>query len=212
MDAVNAAAAIGCKRFVGAGTLAEYDVNAYSPIDGSTPNTVSDYGVAKIAAHYMSKAECNHLGLEHLWAYLSNTYGVGNYTSNFINFASKTMLSGKPANFTLGEQTYDFVYITDIAYGLFCIGEKGVANRAYYIGSTKPQKLKEFICLIRDSIDPSIELHLGAVPFNGVSQPSETFDCTKLVQDTGYCPGISFEQGIRITVAWIREQMKDGKL
>lgn len=212
LDAVRAAHKLGCTRFVGAGTLAEYDVNAYTPLDGSTPNAVSCYGVAKIAAHYMSKAECCSLGIDHLWAYLSNTYGIGNYTSNFVNFASKTMITGQPANFTAGEQPYDFVYVSDIAQGLYCIGEKGIKNKAYYIGSTKSTKLKEFITRIRDEIDPSIQLNLGAVPFNGVAQPESTFDCNSLVNDTGYMPRVSFEDGIKTTVKWIREQIKEGKL
>ncbi len=212
MAAVNAAGQIGCKRFVGAGTLAEHDVNAYTPLNGSTPNAVSCYGVAKIAAHYMSKAECVKLGIEHIWAYLSNTYGIGNYTSNFINFASKVMITGKPADFTAGEQMYDFVYIDDIAQGLLCAGRNGKRNCAYYIGSTKPAKLKEFIRAIRDEIDPSIQLNLGAVPFNGVAQPESIFDCSRLVEDTGYCPRISFQEGIKFTVRWLKQQIAEGKL
>lgn len=212
LDAVNVAKELGCRRFVGAGTLAEMDVNAYSPMNGSTPNAVSCYGAAKIAAHLMSKAQCNAMGVDHLWAYLSNTYGIGNYTSNFVNFASKTMITGSPANFTSGEQPYDFVYVSDIAQGLYCIGNKGKTNYAYYIGSTRPAKLKEFIKAIRDEIDPAITLHLGAVPFNGVQQPAEVFDCTSLVEDTGYQPRVSFKDGIKTTVAWLRQQIEEGKL
>ena len=212
LDAVNVAHKLGCKRFVGAGTLAEYDVNAYTPLNGSTPNAVSCYGVAKIASHYMSKAECNRLGIEHLWAYLSNTYGIGNYTSNFINFASKVMITGQEPKFTAGEQPYDFVYVSDIAQGLYCIGNRGKANYSYYIGSTKPAKLKEFIFSLRDAIDPSIQLHLGAIPFNGVAQPESTFDCSQLVEDTGYHPRVSFKDGIKKTVEWIRIQIEEGKL
>lgn len=212
VDAVDVAGKIGCKRFVGAGTLAEYDVNAYHPVDGSTPNAVSCYGIAKIAAHYMSKAECNRLKIDHLWAFLSNTYGIGNYTSNFINFASKTMITGKPADFTPGEQPYDFVYVSDIAQGIACIGEKGKANCSYYIGSTKPTKLKEFIIKLRDEIDPSIQLNLGAVPFNGTPQPAKTFDCSKLVADTGYSPRVPFEEGIKRTVPWIRKQIEEKRI
>lgn len=212
LDAVRAAGAMGCRRFVGAGTLAEFDVDAYAPMNGSTPNPVSIYGAAKIAAHYMSKADCGAQGVEHVWAYISNTYGIGNYTSNFVNFAAKMMITGKPANFTTGEQFYDFVYINDAAQGLYCVGERGKMNYAYYIGSTKPAKLKNFIRIIRDEIDPSIRLHLGAVSFDGVTQPESTFDCSSLVQDTGYQPRVVFRDGIRITVAWLRKQIKAGRL
>lgn len=212
LDAVNAAKAIGCSRFVGIGTLAEFDVNAYTPLEGSTPNAVSCYGAAKIAAHYMSKAECNRLGIDHVWARLTNVYGIGNYTSNFVNFAAKLMLTGQPANFTAGEQLYDFACIEDIAQGLYCVGEYGKKNVPYYIGSTKPAKLKEFIKIIRDEIDPSIPLNLGAVAFNGVAHPESVFDCSRLVEDTGYRPRVQFRDGIKKTMPWIREQIEVGRL
>lgn len=212
LDAVNAAKGIGCRKFVGVGTLAELDVNAYIPLEGAAPNAVSCYGTAKLAAHYMSKAECNRVGIDHVWARLTNVYGVGNFTSNFVNFASKLMLTGQSANFTTGEQMYDFAYIDDIAQGLYCLGESGKNNIAYYVGSTKPAKLKEFIQIIRDEIDPSIPLHLGAVPFYGVAHPKSVFNCGRLIEDTGYRPKVQFRDGIRRTVPWIKEQIMEGKI
>lgn len=212
LDAVDVAAKLGCRKFVGAGTLAELDVNAYIPMDGSTPNPVSCYGVAKITAHYMSKVKCNHLGIDHCWAYLSNTYGIGNYTSNFVNFAAKLMIEGRPADFTLGKQPYDFVHISDTVQGLCCIGAAGKKNHAYYIGSGVVTQLKEYIKQIRDAVDPSIQLNLGAIPFNGTAQPESVFDCSKLMEDTGYAPHVSFQDGIAETVTWIRKQIQEGKL
>lgn len=212
LDAVRAAAAVGCKKFIGAGTLAELDVNAYTPVDGSTPNAVSIYGAAKIAAHYMSKADCGQLEMEHVWARLSNTYGVGNYTSNFVNFAVKAMITGQPANFTAGEQLYDFVHIDDTARGLYCLGERGKGNYAYYIGSNRVAKLKEFIRVIRDEVDPSIPLNLGAIPFHGAAHEASAFDCSLLMRDTGYLPQVSFPEGIKKTIQWLRQQIEEGRL
>jgi UDP-glucose 4-epimerase len=209
LDLVNALAKMNIKRFVGAGTLAEKDVLNYIPTDGATPNAVSIYGIAKITMHFMTKAECSKLGIEHIWCYLSNTYGVGNTTGNFVNFASKLMLAGGRAAFTKGEQTYDFVYITDTARAIYAAADRGKKNRAYYLGSTKQRKLKEFVKIIRDTIDPSIELHLGEVPFNGTPLPPEEFDCSKLVEDTGYEPSISFEDGIEMTIEWLKHNMME---
>lgn len=209
LDAIRAASAVGCKKFIGVGTLAELDVNAYIPLGGSTPNIVSIYGAAKIAAHYMSKAVCSQFRIEHIWARLSNVYGIGDHTSNFVNFAAKTMITGRPANFTAGEQLYDFIYVDDAARGLYCLGENGKGNYTYFIGSTQPEKLKEFICVIRDEIDPTISLNLGAVPFNGVVHDTSAFDCSLIVADTGYQPQISFTEGIKRTVHWLRQQIRE---
>lgn len=212
LDAVNVANAVNCLKFVGVGTLAELDVEAYTRIDGSKPNAVSCYGAAKIAAHFMSKAECNRLGIDHIWARLANVYGVGNYTSNFVNFASKVLLTGQPANFTAGEQMYDFVHVKDVAYGLYCLGKSGKKNVSYYVGSTQPEKLKEFIKMIRDEIDPTYELNLGSIPFNGVAHPRSVFECRKLIEDTGYQATVSFRDGIKETIPWLREQIEAGKI
>lgn len=206
LDAVHAAYRLGCKRFIGAGTLAEKDCMAYMTLDGSTPNPVSHYGVAKIAAHFMSKTECCRLGMEHIWGEFSNIYGIGNTTGNFVNFAAKVMLSGQRASFTAAEQLYDFVYITDFINALYSIGEFGHANQSYFLGSGKPRQLKEYIAMIRDTIDPTIPLYLGEVPFNGVSLPLEAFSCDKLEQDTGYTAKVGFSEGIRLTVDWLRTQ------
>lgn len=197
LDAILFADKIDCRRFVGAGTLAEIDVNNYSGLDGSTPNAVSTYGVAKISAHYMSKALCNQLKIEHVWAYISNTYGEGDRSNNFVNFAINVIKDDKPKDFTSGEQYYDFVHVEDIAQGLFKLGENGKKNYSYYIGSGQPKKLKEYIELIRNAINPNIQLNLGAIPFNGTLVPIETYDCKKICEDTGYVPLIPFEIGIR---------------
>ena len=152
----------------------------------------------------MTKTECTKLGVEHIWCYLSNTYGVGNTTNNFINMASRKMLRHERAAFTAGEQIYDFVYITDTVRALFAAAEKGKTNTAYYLGSTEERKLKEYIKIIRDTIDPSIELYLGEIPFNGTPLEREAYDTSKLTNDTGYKPQVGFESGIQKTIDWLR--------
>ncbi len=206
-DAVKTAAEMGIKRFVGAGTLAQMDCMAYVGEDGSLPSGVSCYGSAKIAAQFLSKAQANSSKIEHIWCFISNTYGIGNTTMNFVNFASKKMLAGERASFTAAEQNYDFVYITDTINGLYLCGKNGVPNSSYYIGSGKARKLKDYIKIIRDTVDPTIPLYLGEVPFNGVSLPIESYSCKNIFNDTGYKAEVNFEDGIVRTVEWLRENL-----
>lgn len=207
LNLIDTLAEMKVRRFVGAGTLAEKDVLNYHPNPGATPNAVSIYGIAKSAAHFMTKAECTKVGMEHVWCYLSNTYGVGNTTGNFVNMACNKMLTGQRAAFTAGEQMYDFVYITDTVRAILAASEKGRSHTAYYLGSTKARKLKEYIKIIHSAIDESIVLHLGEIPFNGNSLPAEAYDTSQLVQDTGYEPEIDFEEGITKTIDWLRSRL-----
>lgn len=139
LDAVGIAAEMGCSRFIGAGALAELNVTNYSFRNGATPDAVSCYGAAKNAAHLMTKIECCKLKIDHYWAIISNTYGIGDYTTNFINFAAKLMITGQSANFTTAEQMYDFVHISDTAQGLYKIGQLGKPYYSYYIGICGPE-------------------------------------------------------------------------
>lgn len=207
-DAVNVASKMGIKRFVGTGTLAQMDGLNYITENASTPNLVSCYGSAKTAAQFMSKAVANAAGIEHIWCYISNSYGIGDKSNNFINFACKVMLNGGRASFTTGEQNYDFVYITDTIRGLYLCAKNGQPNYSYYIGSGKARQLKEFIKIIRDTIDPGIPLFLGEVPYNGISLPIEKFSCEQIKNDTGYSAEVDFESGIKKTIEWLRETEK----
>lgn len=208
-DAVKTAAEMGIKRFVGSGSIAQYNCSAFFGDSDITLDPISCYASAKNAAQHMSKAVANSMGVEFVWCFISNIYGVGDRSTNFINRTCKKMLNGERASFTLGEQNYDFVYITDTITGIRLCGECGLSNHSYYIGSGNPRKLKEFIKIIRNTIDPEIPLYLGEIPFNGKSVPIERFECAELMKDTGYMPKISFEEGIRKTVMWLKEQGND---
>lgn len=201
MDAVHAARKLGCKRFVGIGSLAEEDVKAFSFMDGARPRSVSLYGVAKLTANLMTKAECAKVDIEHIWARLGNLYGSGDHSNNFVNSAIKSIRDGN-AKFTDGEQLYDFVNIQDAVGALCRLGVKGKPYYAYYIGSGKPLKLKEYIRIIHKEVAPENPIAIGAIPFQGVSLSEEVYDCSKLYRDTGFKAKIDFQSGIR---AFLRE-------
>lgn len=100
---------------------------------------------------------------------------------------------------------YDFIYITDAVKAFCAIGDKGVVNRTYYIGSQQPSPLKEFIFEMRDQIDPKIEVGLGEIPYNDVSLTYNEFDIYAVEKDTDVVSKDTFAEGIRKKVARIRE-------
>lgn len=205
-DIVKAAAQMNIKRFVGAGTIKQMDCIECAKKDGYSPDLIHNYGAAKISAQFMSKAVTNNEGIEHIWCLFPSVYGVGDSTTNFINVTIKKMLSNEPTEFTDGEQNCDFVYISDMIYGLYLCGEKGKNNCSYYIGSGSARKLKEYIKIIYDIIAPKNPTGIGKKQFNGVSLPLNTYDCKAIREDTGYSPKIEFKDGIKKTIAWIKSE------
>lgn len=203
-DTVKACAEIECKKFIFACSIMEYEIEAMMATD-EVPAINTLYSSAKVAADYMTRTIAGTLGVSYIRAVISNIYGPGERSQRLINTSIRKLLSGGHCAFSAGEQMYDFIYITDAAKAFIAIGEKGTANRTYYIGSRSPRPLKEFLCEMRDQVDTSIEIGLGELPFNGVSLSYHEFDIHAVKNDTGFVPVVSFAEGIQRTIKWIRE-------
>ena len=204
-DTVKACAEMGCGRFVFASSIMEYEIEATMATD-ATPGINTLYCSAKVAADYMARTLAGSLGVDYIRAVISNIYGPGEMSPRLVNTSIRKMLRGEHCAFSAGEQMYDFIYITDAAKTFAAIGEKGIRNRTYYIGSPEPKPLKEFLLAMRDCVDPGMEIGLGELPFSGVSLTYREFDIHAVEKDTGFVPEVSFEEGIRKTAAWIREE------
>lgn len=203
-DTVKACAEIGCKRFIFASSIMEYEVAATMDTD-ATPGINTLYCSAKIAADYMARTVAGSLGVEYIRTIISNIYGPGETSPRLINTSLRKLLKGEHCAFSAGDQIYDFNYIDDAAKTFVELGKKGTSNRTYYIGSQNPKPLKEFLCEMRDVVDPSIKIGLGEIPFNGVSLTYKEFDINAVKNDTGFVPKVSFKEGIKITIDWIKE-------
>ena len=199
-DAANVASKLGCKRFVGAGSVTELMYGDYLRQDGSKPEMVTCYAIGKIAAEYISKCVCVENGIDFLWAYISNFYGKEDPTQNFINFLIRSYSSGNVPTLTSGEQKADFMYVSDVASALIAMGEKGKTNSTYYIGYGSPKPLKEFVKEVRDIVNPNIETGLGRKSFQGMDIDFDSLDVEKLNRDTGFIPEIYFEKGIKTMI------------
>lgn len=202
-ETVKACAAMECNRFVFASSIMEYEIEATMDTE-VTPGINTLYCSAKVAADYMARTIAGYLGIDYIRAVISNIYGPGELSPRLVNTSLRKMLSNKHCAFSSGEQMYDFIYITDAAKAFLAIGEKGKPNRTYYIGSQEPRPLKEFLLEIRDCVDPTIEIGLGEIPFNGVSLTYSEFNINAVKDDTGFSPEVDFRNGIKNTIEWLK--------
>lgn len=195
---------LGCRRMVFASSIMEYEIEAVMAGD-NTPGINTLYSSAKVAADYMARTIAGSLGIDYIRAVISNIYGPGEMSPRLVNTSLRKMLAGEHCAFSAGNQMYDFIYVTDAAKAFAAIGEKGIPNRTYYIGSLQPRPLKEFLLAMRDCAAPGTEIGLGELPFHGVSLTYQEFDIRAVKKDTGFIPEVSFREGIEKTMAWLKE-------
>ncbi len=194
----------GCKRFVCAGSIMEYEVEATVHSQGSRPGMAYIYGMGKHIAHCMCKSVAADIGIELLWPMITNAYGVGEVSPRFVNTTLRKMINGELLQFTSATQNYDFVYVTDVAKAFYLIAKKGKPFCEYMIGSGNAKPLKEFIVEMKQSCAPEAELIFGDIPFTGTNMDLSVFDISNTYNDTGYKPEVDFATGSKMTMEWLK--------
>lgn len=206
LDAVKAAKEIGCHRFIGAGSQAEYgplDVESIGPDTPGKPST--PYGVGKLAAGQLAFMLCRELELECIWPRIFSVYGVGEKETTMIASGLRKMLKGQPTEFTPAGQRWDYLYSKDAGRAYYLIGEKGRAGSVYCVGSGQARPLKEYIQIMAD-LTGAKETGIGKRPYPAGAVMNLCADISSLTEDTGFVPEYTFEKGIGETISWIKQQ------
>lgn len=206
MGAVHAAMAMGCAVFVGAGSQAEYGRadRALSPNTPCFPE--SGYGMAKLCAGQMSRAECEKLGIDHIWPRILSVYGPHDGENAMIPRVVHKLLAGERPSLTAGGQIWDYLYATDAAEALYRLALYGKHGAVYTVGSGVARPLREYVELLRDAIGPDLPLGFGEIPYADRQVMHLEADIRALREDTGFSPKVDFETGIRSTIEWMRRE------
>lgn len=207
VECMKVAKEIGCTRFVCAGSIMEYEVEAAVHTQGSHPGMGYIYGMGKHIAHSMCKSIAADIGIELVWPMITNAYGVGELSPRFVNTTIRKIINGEPLRFTAATQNYDFVYVTDVAKAFYLISKNGKPFCEYMIGSGNARPLKEFILEMQQALAPNNVPIFGDIPFTGTNMPLSTFSTENTEKDTGFKAEVSFAEGTRMTMEWLRERI-----
>ena len=202
-DSLRLASKLGCKKFVCAGSIMEKETLAAVYNDGNKPGMPYIYGAGKLIAHCICKPIAAELGIDLVWAYITNAYGEGELSPRFVNTTIRKIINNEPLQFTAATQNYDFIHVEDVAKAFYAIGENGKPFCEYTIGSSNAKPLKEFIIELKEALAPDADLLFGNVPFTGINMPLLEFDTTATERDTGFKATISFGEGVKRTMDWI---------
>ena len=206
LDAVCLAKRLGCHTFIGAGSQAEYgrvegDLNATTP---AFPE--NGYGIAKLCAGQMTRIACEQMGLKHIWVRILSVYGPYDGDMTMIIGTIRRLLAKEVPEFTKGEQQWDYLYSGDAANAMRLLAEKGKDGKVYCLGSGKARPLAEYIKILRDAVDEKAPLALGVIPYAKKQVMYLCADIEELQNDTGFIPETDFEEGIRRTIAWVKQE------
>lgn len=204
LAAVKAAYALGCRRFIGAGSQAEYgpmDVDKISP--DSPVNPTTPYGAAKLASGQLARMLCKELGMECIWPRIFSVYGIYEKETTMVASGLRKMLAGEKTSFTPALQRWDYLFSADAGRAYYLIGEKGKDGAVYCVGSGKAAPLKDYIEIMAE-LTGAEETGIGARPYPAGAVMNLCADISSLTADTGFVPEYTFREGIRETITWLK--------
>lgn len=205
IDAAETAKELGCRKFIGAGSQAEYG-RYKGTLDSTTPTFPENgYGIAKLCAGQMSRIRCEQLGMAHIWTRILSVYGPCDGDQTMIISMIRQMLKRQRPSCTRGEQIWDYIYSKDAANAFYLLGLMGQNKKTYCIGSGKCRPLSDYIKIMRDTVEPQLEIGFGDIPYGEKQVMYLCANIDDLKKDTGFEPKYSFEEGIAETVKWVKE-------
>ena len=204
VECLKVAKELGCSRFVCAGSIMEYEVEAVIHSQGSRPGMSYIYGMGKYIAHCMCKSVAANIGIDLLWPMITNAYGVGELSPRFVNTTLRKIINGDSLQFTAATQNYDFVYVSDVAQAFYKVALNGKPFCEYIIGSGNARPLKEFILEMVGSCGADSTPLFGDIPFTGTKMPLSTFAIDDIKNDCGFIPEVTFAEGTKMTMDWLK--------
>ncbi|MBY9080677.1 NAD(P)-dependent oxidoreductase [Paenibacillus sp. HN-1] len=201
---------MGCKRFIATGTIGEF--MAALALQNNIISEHFTYAISKKFYHSLLDIYCNNHSIPYTWCTLSGIYGIGDRTSNIINYTIKKLLLKELPEYTKAEQLFDFVYIDDCIKCLFEVGLKQDVKPYYFVGGPAPRPLREFIETVKNVVSPDSPIGLGKRKEDGIVYKKEWFTMNETIEHLGFKHDYSFEEGVKLTAEWIKSSGTSNRL
>ena len=183
-----------------------------APFDVDTPYSPrSPYSASKASADHLVRAWGETYGLPTLITNCSNNYGPFHFPEKLIPLMIIKAVHGEPLPvYGNGLNVRDWLYVDDHARALATVVERGTTGETYLVGGNAERPNLTVVETICDLVDA----RLGQRP-DGPRRELITFvddrpghdlryaiDASKLTDELGWAPSVSFEEGIAATVDW----------
>lgn len=205
LAAVELANRLGCKKFIGAGSQAEYGRIHGVILEETRPEPVSAYGMAKLSANYFSRKLCGQLGMQHIWGRIFSVYGKNDRKDTMLSYAVDQFLNGKTAKFSAATQMWNYLYESDAGKMFYLLGAKDIAEGVYCIANYESKKLRDYIEILRKQFDQECKCHFSLEDSN--LSINLNVDVSKVLGAIGFYPQVSFEEGCREIISY-QEKLK----
>jgi dTDP-glucose 4,6-dehydratase len=193
------------RRFVHVSTDEVYGEIASGSSTESDPLAPRNpYSASKAGGEMMVRAYVATYGVPAVISRGSNTYGPYQYPEKLIPLAVTNVLDGIPIPiYGDGRQVRDWIHARDHASGIEFLLRHGDPGEAYNIGGGNERENLTVAGIILDELDAPQEMIAHVTDRLGHDR-RYSLD-TSRIRALGWRPEIDFEQGLRQTIQWYRD-------
>ena len=214
LNCLEAARASGVRRFIFASSgapLGECETPIHEKV---LPRPVSPYGVSQLAGEAYCSVYCHAFGLETIALRFSNVYGPlsAHKTSVVATFIQKALAGEDLEIFGDGNQTRDFIYVTDLI-GAICKAAiaDSIAGELFQVATAQETSIvlltDKLIDALRSSgFDRKIQV-TNEAPRSGDVRHNVA-NIGKARRMLGWQPVVSLDEGLKKTTAWFLDEEK----
>jgi UDP-glucose 4-epimerase len=206
------------KRVVYAASSSAYgDTPTLPKHEDMLPNPISPYAVAKLAGEHYMKSFYRCYGLETVCLRYFNIFGprqdpTSPYSGVLAKFITQMLRSEQPTILGDGTQSRDFTYIDNAVHANLLAAKAPaaeVAGQVFNVATGKRFDLNETFRLLKKIIGYTGDVKYG--PERAGDVKHSLADLTRAERHLGYKPQVDFEEGLRRTVDWYRQEPKAAK-
>ncbi len=176
-----------------------------TPYDPQSP-----YSASKAASDHIVRAYGNTYGLPFVITNCSNNYGQNQFPEKLIPLFINNIRNNKPLPvYGDGKYTRDWLYVVDHARAIDTVYHIGKQGETYNIGGFNEWQNIELIKLLCVQMDKKLGRAEGEsaklityVKDRPGHDRRYAIDATKIKNELGWEPSVTFEEGLSITTDW----------
>src|SRR5688500_6692965 len=170
----------------------------------------SAYSASKAGSDLLVRAYHHTYGMDTVISNCSNNYGPYQFPEKLIPVIVQNLIARKPLPvYGDGMNVRDWLYVRDHAEALWQVLTRGVSGETYNIGGNNEWaniRIVEIMCDLVDELKPELGGNSRKLISFVKDRPGHdrryAIDATKIKNELGWSPSVTFEQGIRLTVDW----------
>lgn len=201
-------AAAGGRRFVFGGTCDEYRCWDGHFSEYQVPRKRTVYGESKAVFGAVGESFCRNAGIDFVSAKIFSVYGEHDRPFRAVPSAILSFLAGKPLVCRTPDSAWDYIHVEDVACAFIQIAASAYCG-AVNVGTGRPCLMREVFTQIAEKMgcQELLSFEEGADPGTIV-----VADGTILREKIGYQCRISLSEGLDRTIAWWKNEQKEGRL